>query len=58
MALAEILTALPWLAPYASLFRIARAAPNLSDIPPVDGTPVTVIIPDRKSTRLNSSHIL
>jgi len=47
MAFADIVGALPWLAPYAALLRLARAEPNLSDIPPVDGTPVTVIIPAR-----------
>lgn len=47
MALAELLAALPWLAPYAGLLRLARKQPNLSDIPPVDGPPVAVIIPAR-----------
>ena len=47
MALAELLAALPWLAPYAGLLRLARTQPNLSDIPPVDGPPVVVIIPAR-----------
>jgi chlorobactene glucosyltransferase len=51
MALAEILATLPWLVPYASLLRLARAQPNLSDIPPVHGTPVTVIIPARNEAQ-------
>jgi chlorobactene glucosyltransferase len=43
----DLLPALPWLAPYATLFRLARAHPNLSDVPPVEGSPVSVIIPAR-----------
>jgi chlorobactene glucosyltransferase len=43
----ELLPALPWLAPFASLFRLADNRPNLSDVPPANGTPVSVIIPAR-----------
>jgi chlorobactene glucosyltransferase len=43
----DLLPALPWLAPYATLFRLANAHPNLSDVPPVEGTLVSIIIPAR-----------
>ena len=43
----DLLPALPWLAPFAGLFRLARAEPNLSDVPPADGVPVSVIVPAR-----------
>jgi chlorobactene glucosyltransferase len=43
----DLLPALPWLAPYATLFRLANAHPNLSDGPPVEGTLVSIIIPAR-----------
>jgi len=46
-SLLELLPALPWLAPFASLFRLADNGPNLSDVPPATGTPVSVIIPAR-----------
>ena len=51
MALAQFLPALSWLLPFASLFRLAHNRPNLSDVPPVDGTPVSVIIPARNSRK-------
>ena len=35
MALADLLPALPWLAPFATLFRLADNRPNLSDVAPV-----------------------
>ncbi len=47
MALVDLLPALPWLAPFAGLARLARTHPNLSDVAPVAGTLVTVIIPAR-----------
>jgi chlorobactene glucosyltransferase len=47
MAPADLLPALPWLAPFAGLFRLANNRPNLSDVPPVDGPPVSVVIPAR-----------
>ena len=50
MAPADFLPALPWVAPFASLARLADAHPNLSDVPPVDGTPVSVIIPARNES--------
>jgi chlorobactene glucosyltransferase len=43
----ELLPALPWLAPFAGLVRLARAQPNLSDIAPSQGEPVSIIIPAR-----------
>jgi chlorobactene glucosyltransferase len=43
----ELLSALPWLAPFASLFRFARNSPNLSDVPPAGGPLVSVVIPAR-----------
>ena len=50
MALAQFLPALPWLLPFGSLFRLAHNRPNLSDVPPVDGTPVSVIIAARNQS--------
>jgi chlorobactene glucosyltransferase len=47
MAPADLLPALPWLAPFASLFRLADHRPNLSDVAPVAGPPVSVVIPAR-----------
>jgi chlorobactene glucosyltransferase len=47
MAPADLLPALPWLAPFAGLFRLADNRPNLSDVAPVDGPPVSVVIPAR-----------
>ena len=47
MPVVDLLPALPWLAPFVGLFRLARPTPNLSDVPPVDGVPVSVIVPAR-----------
>jgi chlorobactene glucosyltransferase len=47
MAPADFLPALPWLAPFATLARLADTRPNLSDIPPISGELVSVIIPAR-----------
>jgi chlorobactene glucosyltransferase len=47
MAPADLLPALPWLAPFASLFRLADNHPNLSDVDPVAGPAVSVVIPAR-----------
>jgi chlorobactene glucosyltransferase len=49
-SLPELLAALPWLAPFASLFRLADNRPNLSDVPPATGTPASVIIPARNES--------
>jgi chlorobactene glucosyltransferase len=50
VALADFLPALPWLAPFLGLPRLADAHPNLSDVPPTEGTPVSVIIPARNES--------
>ncbi len=47
----ELLPALPWLAPFAALVRLARTVPNLSDVAPVAGQLVSVIIPARNESR-------
>lgn len=47
MAPADFLPALPWLAPFAALARLADTRPNLSDVPPISGELVSVIIPAR-----------
>jgi chlorobactene glucosyltransferase len=47
VAPADLLPALPWLAPFAGLFRLADNRPNLSDVPPLEGPPVSVVIPAR-----------
>ena len=45
---AALLPALPWLAPFATLFRLARHSPELTDTPPVHRGPrLTAIIPAR-----------
>ena len=46
----ELWPALPWLAPFASLFRLANTRPNLSDAPLADGGLVSVIIPARNES--------
>src|SRR5687768_3438053 len=43
----ELLSALPWLAPFASLSRLTSHRPNLSDVPPATGPLVSIIIPAR-----------
>jgi chlorobactene glucosyltransferase len=50
MPITELLPALPWLAPFASLIRLADRRPNLSDIAPVQGPLVTVVIPARNES--------
>ena len=47
MTVADLLPALPWLAPFAGLARLARTEPNLSDVAPVSGTLVSIVIPAR-----------
>jgi chlorobactene glucosyltransferase len=47
MAPADFLPALPWLAPFAALARLADTRPNLSDVAPASGELVSVIIPAR-----------
>jgi chlorobactene glucosyltransferase len=46
----ELWPALPWLVPFASLFRLANTRPNLSDAPLADGSLVSVIIPARNES--------
>ena len=46
----ELLPALPWLLPFASLFRLASNRPNLSDVAPGAGTLVSVIVPARNES--------
>ncbi|HEX6104133.1 MAG TPA: glycosyltransferase family 2 protein, partial [Gemmatimonadales bacterium] len=50
MRLLDLLPALPWLAPYAGLFRLAANRPNLSDLEPVSGLPVSIVIPARNES--------
>jgi chlorobactene glucosyltransferase len=52
MPIAALLPALPWLAPFAALARLADNRPNLSDVSPVEGTPVSVIIPARNESQI------
>jgi chlorobactene glucosyltransferase len=47
MTLAELLPALPWLAPYAALPRLARHEPRLADAPVGAGELVSIVIPAR-----------
>jgi chlorobactene glucosyltransferase len=49
-SVSELLPALPWLVPFASLFRLASNRPNLSDVPPATGTLVSVIVPARNES--------
>jgi chlorobactene glucosyltransferase len=44
------LAALPWVAPLFGLVRLARSKPSLSDVPPVTGVRVSVIIPARNES--------
>jgi chlorobactene glucosyltransferase len=43
----HLLAALPWVAPFGGLLRLATNRPNLSDVPPASGRLVSVIIPAR-----------
>ncbi len=45
--LTELLPALPWVVPFASLPRLANNRPSISEAPAVTGTLVSVIIPAR-----------
>jgi len=49
-SVSELLPALPWLVPFASLFRLASNRPNLSDVPPAAGPLVSVIVPARNES--------
>ena len=46
----ELLPALPWLVPFASLLRLGNTHPNLSQAPLAEGTLVSVIIPARNES--------
>jgi chlorobactene glucosyltransferase len=50
MPIIELLPALPWLAPFAGLARLADRRPNLSDTAPVEGPLVSVVIPARNES--------
>jgi chlorobactene glucosyltransferase len=50
VALTDFLPALPWVLPFASLFRLADRRPRLDDVPPADGPLVSVIIPARNES--------
>jgi chlorobactene glucosyltransferase len=45
--LPELLPALPWLAPFATIPRLADTRPNLSEVAPLLGPPVSIIVPAR-----------
>jgi chlorobactene glucosyltransferase len=47
MVPADLLPALPWLAPFVGLPRLAENRPNLSDVPPLSGEPLSIVIPAR-----------
>jgi chlorobactene glucosyltransferase len=47
MAPADLLPALPWLAPFATLPRLADTRPNLADSAPISDELVSVIVPAR-----------
>lgn len=49
-SLTELWPALPWLAPFASLLRLAHARPALAEAPLADGVSVSVIIPARNES--------
>jgi chlorobactene glucosyltransferase len=46
----ELLPALPWLAPFAGLVRLARNLPNLSNVAPAAGPLVSVVVPARNES--------
>jgi chlorobactene glucosyltransferase len=50
MPITELLPALPWLTPFAGLARLADRRPNLSDVAPVEGPLVSVVIPARNES--------
>ena len=50
LAATELLPALPWLMPFASLLRLADTRPDLSAAPLADGPLVSVIIPARNES--------
>jgi chlorobactene glucosyltransferase len=48
--ISELLPALPWVLPFASLIRLAGNRPNLSDFAPASGPLVSVIVPARNES--------
>ena len=46
----ELLPALPWLAPFATVPRLAQNRPNLSDVQPASAGLVSVVIPARNES--------
>jgi chlorobactene glucosyltransferase len=48
--LTALFAALPWAAPYLGMPRLASTSPNLTDVAPEDGVPVSVIIPARNES--------
>jgi chlorobactene glucosyltransferase len=48
--ISELLPALPWVLPFASLVRLASIRPNLSDFAPAMGPLVSVIVPARNES--------
>ena len=48
--LTALLAALPWTAPYFGMPRLASSSPNLTDVAPEDGVPLSVIIPARNES--------
>lgn len=46
----DLLPALPWVAPFAGLFRLANLRPDLADAPMASGVPVSVVIPARNES--------
>jgi chlorobactene glucosyltransferase len=49
-SVSELLPALPWLVPFASLPRLASNRPNLSDVSAAGGTLVSVVVPARNES--------
>ena len=48
--LPALLAALPWAAPFVAMPRLASTSPNLTDVAPEDGVPLSVIIPARNES--------
>jgi chlorobactene glucosyltransferase len=43
----DLLASLPWLVPYASIFLLAWRRPRLTDVPPVTGRLISIVVPAR-----------
>lgn len=57
MSAADLLPALAWAAPFATLPRLANRQPDLSGVPLAEGTPTSVIIPARNEAETIESAI-